>query len=92
MLIETGQLNLNEVGTDPAYTSILGIPTLATGVFGGIIIGVTAAVMYNHYFNIELPSYLGFFAGKRFVPIFQLCSRFLLESSWYSFGQLYKRS
>ena len=25
--------------------------------------------MYNRYFNIELPSYLGFFAGKRFVPI-----------------------
>ena len=24
---------------------------------------------YNKYFNIELPSYLGFFAGKRFVPI-----------------------
>lgn len=52
-----------------AYANVLGIPTLQTGVFGGIIIGVLAAAMYNKFFKIELPSYLGFFAGKRFVPI-----------------------
>lgn len=56
-------------GGDPAYALILGIPSLQTGVFGGIIIGAVAAFMYNKFFNIELPSYLGFFAGKRFVPI-----------------------
>ncbi len=55
--------------TDPAYANVLGIPTLQTGVFGGIIVGIVAAYCYNKYFNIELPSYLGFFAGKRFVPI-----------------------
>ncbi|GAA0177386.1 glucose-specific PTS transporter subunit IIBC [Clostridium sediminicola] len=55
--------------SDPSFTSVLGIPTLQTGVFGGIIIGVVAAYAYKKYFNIELPSYLGFFAGKRFVPI-----------------------
>ncbi len=55
--------------SNPAYTSSLGIPTLQTGVFGGIIVGVLAAWAYNKYYNIELPSYLGFFAGKRFVPI-----------------------
>lgn len=54
---------------EPSYASVLGIPTLQTGVFGGIIVGVLAASMYNKYYNIELPSYLGFFAGKRFVPI-----------------------
>ncbi|MGR3206263.1 glucose-specific PTS transporter subunit IIBC [Bacillus glycinifermentans] len=53
----------------PAYTTMLGIPTLATGVFGGIIVGVLAAAMYNKFYKIELPQYLGFFAGKRFVPI-----------------------
>lgn len=55
--------------TDPAYAHVLGIPTLQTGVFGGILVGILAAYCYNKYFNIELPSYLGFFAGKRFVPI-----------------------
>ncbi|MGG2095649.1 glucose-specific PTS transporter subunit IIBC [Bacillus sp. S13(2024)] len=55
--------------TDPSYANVLGIPTLQTGVFGGIIVGILAAYCYNKYYNIELPPYLGFFAGKRFVPI-----------------------
>ncbi|KIL50655.1 glucose-specific PTS transporter subunit IIBC [Jeotgalibacillus soli] len=54
---------------DPAHALVLGIPTLQTGVFGGIVMGALAAYMYNRFYNIELPSYLGFFAGKRFVPI-----------------------
>lgn len=53
----------------PEFASVLGIPTLQVGVFGGIIIGIVAAQLYKKYYNIELPSYLGFFAGKRFVPI-----------------------
>ncbi|ANU09434.1 PTS glucose transporter subunit IICBA [Planococcus antarcticus DSM 14505] len=58
-----------EMTTDPAYANVLGIPTLQTGVFGGIIVGVLAAFMYNKFYNIQLPQFLGFFAGKRFVPI-----------------------
>jgi len=57
------------VANSSAYANVVGIPTLQTGVFGGIIVGVLAASMYNKYYNIELPPYLGFFAGKRFVPI-----------------------
>ncbi|WNF36221.1 glucose-specific PTS transporter subunit IIBC [Bacillaceae bacterium IKA-2] len=57
------------VAEDPGFANVLGIPTLQTGVFGGIIIGILAAYMFNRYYEIELPSYLGFFAGKRFVPI-----------------------
>lgn len=66
------------VAQDQAYATILGIPTLQTGVFGGIIIGVLAASMYNRFFKIELPQFLGFFAGKRFVPIVTAASAFLL--------------
>lgn len=66
------------IGTDPAYANVLGIPTLATGVFGGIIVGILAASMYNRFFKIELPSYLGFFAGKRFVPIMTAATSVLL--------------
>lgn len=39
------------------------------GVFGGIIVGVTAGLLYNKYKNIKLPSYLAFFGGRRFLPI-----------------------
>ena len=54
---------------NPAFTSVMGIPTLQTGVFGGILVGIFAALVYRRYFNITLPDYLSFFAGKRFVPI-----------------------
>lgn len=57
------------VGKDPSFANVLGIPTLQTGVFGGIITGLIAAFCYNRYHDIEMPSFLGFFAGKRFVPI-----------------------
>ncbi|EEY98387.1 phosphotransferase system glucose-specific IIBC component [Vibrio sp. RC586] len=49
--------------------TIMGVATLQTGVFGGIIVGAVAAMMYNRFYAIRLPEYLGFFAGKRFVPI-----------------------
>lgn len=60
------------------YANVLGIPTLQTGVFGGIIVGILASAMYNKFYEIELPSYLGFFAGKRFVPIITAASALLL--------------
>lgn len=49
--------------------AIMGIQSVDTGVFGGILIGAIAAGAFNRYYRIQLPSYLGFFAGKRFVPI-----------------------
>nr|WP_209104245.1 MULTISPECIES: glucose-specific PTS transporter subunit IIBC [Staphylococcus] len=60
------------------FASVLGIPTLQTGVFGGIIIGALAAWCYNKFYNISLPTYLGFFAGKRFVPIMMATLSFIL--------------
>jgi PTS system glucose-specific IIC component len=48
---------------------VMGIPSIETGVFGGIIIGLMAAAVFNRFYKIKLPPYLGFFAGKRSVPI-----------------------
>lgn len=49
--------------------TIMGIPSIETGVFGGILIGAIAGWLFNRYFRMQLPPYLGFFAGKRSVPI-----------------------
>ena len=68
--------NVNDAAS--GYASVLGIPTLQTGVFGGIIIGALAAWCYNKFDNISLPSHLGFFAGKRFVPIMMATTSFIL--------------
>src|SRR3982751_3873155 len=48
---------------------IMGIPSIETGVFGGIIVGLVAAWCFSRFYKIKLPPYLGFFAGKRSVPI-----------------------
>lgn len=37
--------------------------------FVGILCGVISGELYNKFSNIELPKFLAFFSGKRFVPI-----------------------
>jgi len=78
-----GDITADMVGKNPAYANVLGIPTLQTGVFGGVIIGILASSMYKKFFNIELPSYLGFFAGKRFVPIITAVASLILGIVMY---------
>jgi len=58
------------VGVLIAKAVYLGIdPNLKMGVFVGIIMGVVAGLLYNRFYDIKLPEFLGFFGGKRFVPI-----------------------
>lgn len=44
-------------------------PEINMGVLAGIIIGSVAGLLYNRYQAIQLPDYLAFFGGRRFVPI-----------------------
>jgi N-acetylglucosamine PTS system EIICBA or EIICB component len=53
---------LHSTVTDPA-------PVIDYGVFGGIVIGITAAMLWQRFYRLELPPYLAFFGGRRFVPI-----------------------
>ena len=39
------------------------------GVLGGIVIGLTAAALYQRFYRIKLVPWLAFFGGRRFVPI-----------------------
>lgn len=52
-----------------ASQPIMGIPSIDTGAFGGIALGAVAALCFNRFYRVKLPPYMGFFAGKRFVPI-----------------------
>jgi len=63
---------------NPAFAEVLGIPTLQTGVFGGLIAGIIAAICYKKFYKTELPAFLGFFAGKRLVPIMTAVIAFLV--------------
>ncbi|MEU1897416.1 PTS transporter subunit EIIC [Nocardiopsis dassonvillei] len=40
-----------------------------TDVLGGIAVGLVAALLWQRYHRIKLPTWLGFFGGRRFVPI-----------------------
>ena len=40
-----------------------------TGVVGSIVIGSVVAYLHNNYREVELPQFLGFFGGARFIPI-----------------------
>jgi N-acetylglucosamine PTS system EIICBA or EIICB component len=44
-------------------------PSISMGVFSGIIVGLVAAGLYRRFHDVRLPDFLGFFGGRRFVPI-----------------------
>lgn len=53
-----------------AFPGVVGAEAkLNMGVLGGIFAGAIAAYFYRKYHDIRLPDWLGFFSGKRFVPI-----------------------
>jgi PTS system glucose-specific IIC component len=76
VLLATMGLMAARHGVD--VTPIMGIKSIDTGVFGGILIGAVAAYLFKRYYRIELPPYLGFFSGKRFVPIVTALAAVLL--------------
>lgn len=68
LLTITGKMNVD----NPAAAGqgmVLGIQSLETGVFGGVVVGILASWLHNRYNKTQLPPFLGFFSGSRFVPI-----------------------
>ena len=70
-----GYLVFKGVG-DAMSPFVLGLPgkgeeqeLINYGVLGGIVMGLTAAYLWQRYHRIGLPPYLAFFGGRRFVPI-----------------------
>ena len=61
-------------------------PKINMAILGGIIAGVVAGLLYNKFHKIKLPEWLGFFAGKRFVPIITSIVMLLLG---LVFGQIW---
>lgn len=75
-------------------SKVMGIDPINTGVAGGIFIGAITAILYNRYYKIQLPSYLGFFGGKRFIPIVTslaaIVAGVVLSYVWPPIGSLIK--
>ncbi len=63
---------------------------LNMGVFIGIIIGILAGTLYNRFYTVKPPEFLGFFGGKRFVPIITALSAIvvgLLAGYFWQYAQ-----
>lgn len=52
------------IATLGVMAPVLGVDKIDTGVLGGILAGGVAAWSFNRFYRIELPAYLGFFAGN----------------------------
>ena len=91
MNVVTGIFMLDTL-PEKLYANILGIETLQTSVFGGVIIGLLTAYLYNKFYNVKFPDILSFFAGARFVPIITALSSILvgivLAFIWPPIGNL----
>ncbi|WP_067842032.1 PTS transporter subunit EIIC [Amphibacillus sediminis] len=68
MLAITGQMAETDIA-GAGQGMVLGIQSLETGVFGGILTGILTYWLHQRYNKIELPRFLGFFGGSRFIPI-----------------------
>jgi N-acetylglucosamine PTS system EIICBA or EIICB component len=53
---------------------------LNMGVLGGILVGLWSAYMYNRFHTIKMPDWLGFFSGKRFVPMITAATTIVLAT------------
>ena len=70
---------LSSVEFIATFTTNIGIVSLQTSVFGGIVIGLIVAFLYNKFKNIQMPSSLGFFSGVRFIPIITFASVIIIS-------------
>ncbi|MBC2458165.1 PTS transporter subunit EIIC [Clostridium beijerinckii] len=74
-------INLGKITPDKllvGQSNILGVPTVDTGVFGGIIVGFLIVYLHNKYYNISLPPVLSIFSGTKFVPMVSIIGSLVL--------------
>lgn len=68
-LVKSGMDPIKAASESQKYAQVFGIFSLQMSVFGGIIVGFLAVSLHNRFYKIQLPEFLGFFGGIRFVPI-----------------------
>ncbi|MER7761617.1 PTS transporter subunit EIIC [Streptomyces sp. NPDC097619] len=64
-----GYLTFKSVLASPAFPNGVDGEPLDAKVLGGIVMGLVAALLYQRFSRTKLPEWLGFFGGRRLVPI-----------------------
>lgn len=57
--------------------------SIDTGVLGALVIGLIVTKLHNKYRQVQLPEFLGFFGGNRFVPIISALIAILIGIAFY---------
>jgi len=57
--------------------------SIDTGVLGALVIGLIVTRLHNKYRQKQLPEFLGFFGGNRFVPIISALTAILIAIAFY---------
>jgi PTS system N-acetylglucosamine-specific IIC component len=80
----------NGVCVSPDGTTVTPADFQNPGVFGGIVMGLLAAWFWQRYHRVKLVDWLGFFNGRRLVPIIMAFVGLLLASLaawvWHPIG------
>ena len=98
----TGKLATDDLAS-AGQGMCLGIQTLETGVFGGMLVGLMTYWLHEKFYKTALPPSLSFFSGSRFVPIICALAAMALGIEMYviwphfqevifSFGRLFDRT
>ncbi|RKR75769.1 PTS transporter subunit EIIC [Frondihabitans australicus] len=54
------------------------VPTINFGVLGGIVMGLVSANLWQRFHRTKLPDFIGFFSGRRLVPILSAISGLII--------------
>ncbi|WKC75664.1 PTS transporter subunit EIIC [Borreliella valaisiana] len=102
-LLELGMPETAATAKSQEYTNVLGIFSLQMSVMGGLVAGFVAVFLHNRFHNIQLPTFLAFFGGTRFVPIITTITMFVvgifltftwpfIQGAMTSFGKIVEQS
>ncbi|AMR76014.1 PTS transporter subunit EIIC [Borrelia hermsii] len=102
-LIAIGTPEAEAIAKSQEYTNVLGIFSLQMSVMGGMVAGFIAVMLHNRLHNTQLPTFLAFFGGSRFVPIITTLVMFIvgiiltciwpfIQGMMFSFGNIIEKS
>ncbi|UPA11541.1 PTS transporter subunit EIIC (plasmid) [Borrelia parkeri] len=102
-LIAIGTPEAEAIAKSQEYTNVLGIFSLQMSVMGGMVAGFIAVMLHNRLHNIQLPTFLAFFGGSRFIPIITTLVMFIvgiiltciwpvIQGMMISFGNIIEKS
>lgn len=57
--------------------------SIDTGVLGALVIGLVVVYLHGKYRKIDLPQFLGFFGGSRFIPIVSSVAAIIIGAIFY---------